>query len=162
MLDICQRIVSTIHITGLVKKILVISKHIAATATNDIDMVICIAPSRACILKPSIRIAGRRRNILNEKYRITYRIVQGVNLSHPISCHLKLKLFQTSPLDYIGKYDSMMVTLSSSINPLQQVTIYHPYSTASKCELYRVQRNRPGYNASPIWSLKAHMPKPRS
>ena len=59
-----QRIVSTIHI--------------AATATNDIDMTICIASSRACILKPSICIAGRRRNILNEKYRITYRIVQGV------------------------------------------------------------------------------------
>ena len=30
-------------------------------------MSICIAPSRACILKPSICIAGRRRNILNEK-----------------------------------------------------------------------------------------------
>ena len=74
-----QRIVSTVHIyAGLVKKILVLSIHIAATATNDIDLAICIAPSRACILKPSICIARRRRNILNEKYRITYRTVQGV------------------------------------------------------------------------------------
>ena len=55
-----QRIVNTIHIAGLVKKILVLSTHIAATATNDIDL----APSRM--------------NTLNEKYRITYRIVQGV------------------------------------------------------------------------------------
>ena len=77
-LDMDQRIVSTIYIAGLVKKILVLSIHIAATTTNDIDLAICIAPSRACILKPSICIAGRRRNILNEKYRITYRIVQGV------------------------------------------------------------------------------------
>ena len=30
----------------------------------------CIALSRPCILKPSICIAGRRRNILNKKYRI--------------------------------------------------------------------------------------------
>ena len=71
-----QLIVSTIHIAGLVKKILlVLSIHIAAKATNDIDMAMCIVPSRACILKPSICIAGRRRNILNEKHRITYRIV---------------------------------------------------------------------------------------
>ena len=28
-------------------------------------------------MKPSICIAGRRRSILNETYRITYRIVQG-------------------------------------------------------------------------------------
>ena len=76
-----QRIVSTIQIAGLVKKILVLSIHIAATATNDIDLAICIAPSRVCILKHSICIAGRRRNILNEKYRITYRIVQGVEHS---------------------------------------------------------------------------------
>ena len=73
-----QRIVSIIHIAGLVKKILALSVHIATTAPNDIDLAICIAPSRACILKPLICIAGRRRNILNEKYRITYRIVQGV------------------------------------------------------------------------------------
>ena len=65
-----QRIVSTIHI-GFIN-------HIAATATNDIDLAICIAHSRACILTHSICIAGRRRNILNEKYRITHRIVQGV------------------------------------------------------------------------------------
>ena len=73
-----QRIVSTIPIAGLVKNMFVLSIHTAATATNDIDLAICITPSRACILKPSICIAGRRRNILNEKYRITYRIVQGV------------------------------------------------------------------------------------
>ena len=73
-----QRIVSTIHIAGIVKNIMFLSIHIAATATNDIDLAICIAPSRACILKRSICIVGRRRNILNEKYRITYRIVQGV------------------------------------------------------------------------------------
>ena len=64
----------------LVKKILVLSIHIAATATDDIDLAICIAPSRVCILKPSICIAGQRRNMLNEKYRITYRIVQGVEI----------------------------------------------------------------------------------
>ena len=67
VLDMDQRIVSTIHIAGLVKKILVLSKHIA---TNDIDLAICIAPSRACILKSSICIAGRRRNILNESIAI--------------------------------------------------------------------------------------------
>ena len=59
-----------------------LSIHIAATATNDIDLSICIAPSMACILKPSICIAGRWRNMLNEKYRITYRIVQGVKITH--------------------------------------------------------------------------------
>ena len=58
-----------------------LSIHLAATATNDIDLAIYIAPSRACILKPSICISGRRRNILNEKYRITYRIVEGVQNS---------------------------------------------------------------------------------
>ena len=55
---------------------------------NDIDLAIYIAPSRACILKPSVCIAGRRRNILNEKYRITYRIVQGV---------IKRMVFRTVP-----------------------------------------------------------------
>ena len=39
--------VSTIHIAGLVEKILVLSINIAATATNDIDLAIGIAPSRA-------------------------------------------------------------------------------------------------------------------
>ena len=73
-----QRIVSTIHIAGLVKNILVLSIHIAVTATIDIDLAICIAPSRACILKPLLCIAGWLRKIFNEKYRITYRIVQGV------------------------------------------------------------------------------------
>ena len=73
-----QRVVSTIHIAGLVKHILVLSIHIAATATNDIDLAICITPSRACILKPSMCIAGLLRKILNERYRITYHIVQGV------------------------------------------------------------------------------------
>jgi len=40
VLDIDHRIVSTIHIAELVKKILVLSMHIAATATNDIDLAI--------------------------------------------------------------------------------------------------------------------------
>ena len=61
-----------------------LSIHIAATATNDVDLAIYIAPSSACILKPSI--AGRRFNIMNEKYRITYRIVQGVYFLHVTSC----------------------------------------------------------------------------
>ena len=43
-LDMDQRIVSTIHIAG--------------TVTNYIDLVICIAPSRACISKPSMCIEG--------------------------------------------------------------------------------------------------------
>jgi len=51
-----QRIFSTIYIAGLAKKISVSSSHTTATATNYIDLA----------------------NILNEKYRITYRIVQGV------------------------------------------------------------------------------------
>ena len=81
-LDMDQRIVSKIHIAGPLKKILVLSIHIATPpATNDIDMAIRIAPSRACILKPSIRTAGWLHKILNEKYRITYRIVEGVVLS---------------------------------------------------------------------------------
>ena len=46
-----QRIVSTIHIAGLVKKILVLSIHIAATATNDIDLPICICRMTAQNIK---------------------------------------------------------------------------------------------------------------
>ena len=69
-----QRIGSTIHIAGLIKRILVLSIHIAAPATNDIDLAICIVPSRACILKPSICIAGWLRKILNETYLITYGV----------------------------------------------------------------------------------------
>ena len=42
-LDMDQGIVSTIHIAGRVKKILVLLIHNAATATNDIDRVIYIA-----------------------------------------------------------------------------------------------------------------------
>ena len=83
-----QRFVSTIHFAGLVKKILVLLIHIATTATNDIDLAKYIAPSRSCILKPSICIAGLLRKILNEKYRITYRIVQGVANINPAHCQL--------------------------------------------------------------------------
>ena len=73
--------VSTIHFDCWTRKnILVLSIHIAATATNDINLAICIVPSRAYILKPSICIAGWLRKILNEKYRITYCIVQSVKI----------------------------------------------------------------------------------
>ena len=46
-LDTDQRIVSTIYIAGLVKNILVLSIHVAATTTNDIDLVIkCVLLSQ--------------------------------------------------------------------------------------------------------------------
>ena len=88
--DMDQRIVSTIHFAGLVKKILFfLSIQIAATATKDINLAKCIASSRTCILKPSICIvAGWLRKILYGKYRITYRIVQGVVNINPAHCQL--------------------------------------------------------------------------
>ena len=96
-----HRIVSTIHIAGLVKKIVVLSIHIAVTAKDDIDLAICIAPSIACILKPSICIVGRRRNMLNEKYRITHRLVQGV-VSFNIADNVLIGcIFQLLPLTAI-------------------------------------------------------------
>lgn len=42
---------------------------------NEVYMAICIASSRACIMKPSIRIAGRLGNVLNENHRITYHTI---------------------------------------------------------------------------------------
>ena len=72
-LDMDQRIVSTRHITGLIKNILVLSIHIAATATNYIDLAISLAPSRACVLKPSIIcIAGWLPK--NTEWKVSYYI----------------------------------------------------------------------------------------
>ena len=56
--------------------VIYIDAHIVAMLWTPI----CISPSRACILKPSICIVGWRKKTFNEKYRITYRVVQGVHI----------------------------------------------------------------------------------
>ena len=50
-----------------------------------------------------------------------------------------------SPPDSTEKYDSMRITISDSTNHLQQVTIHHPYVTASQANnCYIIQRNKAG------------------
>lgn len=68
-LDKDQRIVCKIHIALVPQK---------AIGRNLSIWQICIGPYRPRVLKLSRCIAGRLRDILNEKHRISYRIVQGV------------------------------------------------------------------------------------
>ena len=66
------------------------------------------------------------------------QIRESIPTSEYLSQHM-------SPLDSTEKYDSMRIIISSSINHLQQVTIYHPHATASQANYcYSILRNKAG------------------
>ena len=77
--------------------ILILSIHIAATATNYNDLAICtvLLPQGRVVLKPSKCIAGRLRRILNEKYRIVQSVVYSKGHYYGV-CNLFLQVRFTS------------------------------------------------------------------
>ena len=91
-----------------------ISIHIAAAATQDIGMTIYTASSMECIVKPLICSPGQLRNVLKGKYRVTYRIVQGVKI-YRITCHILHGVFFVWNDNY--SHPSMRL-LSNIVSPL--------------------------------------------